>query len=102
MEDIWKKREKAKEEEYFRKLNEKALERIRARSKARLSPITGKPMETKNIMGVVVDYCPDSGGIWLDKGELEEIIKRIEQAKEKGEVSLAEDFLNLLFETENK
>ena len=25
--------------------------------------------------GVEIDYCPDCGGIWLDKGEIEAIQK---------------------------
>lgn len=28
-------------------------------------------------LGVEVDYCPNCRGIWLDRGELDKIIKRI-------------------------
>ena len=30
---------------------------------------------------ITIDYCPDCGGIWLDKGELDEINKEIESLK---------------------
>lgn len=30
--------------------------------------------------GIEVDYCPDCRGIWLDRGELDRLIERTEQA----------------------
>jgi hypothetical protein len=30
--------------------------------------------------GITIDYCPKSGGVWLDKGELEKLIE-LEQKK---------------------
>jgi len=30
-------------------------------------------------VGILIDVCPQCGGIWLDKGELEKIINRIKQ-----------------------
>lgn len=76
MNDSWDDRRKAKEDEYFAKENLKALERLKTRtgSEIRKSPITGEPMEQVTIMGVVVDRCPKSGGVWLDKGELEQLM----------------------------
>jgi Zn-finger nucleic acid-binding protein len=32
-------------------------------------------MKQKTLMGVTIDYCEDSKGIWLDAGELEQIIE---------------------------
>jgi len=29
--------------------------------------------------GVEIDYCPKCRGIWLDRGELDKIIERVEQ-----------------------
>lgn len=84
MNDSWDKLRRAKEDEYFDKENKNALKRIRADdSKPRLSPITGDPMEQVLIDGVTVDRCKTSGGIWLDAGELEEILK---QSQAKGGV----------------
>ena len=65
----------AHEEEYFQKKNTEALARIaEQKERERLSPVAKVPMVQETIMGVVVDRCPQSGGIWLDKGELEQIL----------------------------
>ena len=67
------------------KKNQEAVDRLKKKQqeeKPRLSPITGEPMEQVVLDGVVIDRCPTSGGIWLDAGELEELI---EAAKNKGE-----------------
>ena len=86
---------KAKEESYFDKKNKEALERLtkkKAEEKPRLSPISGKEMEQVVISGVVVDKCKDSGGIWLDAGELEQLI----EASEKDSNSMLSSFKELL------
>lgn len=77
MSDSFKQREKALEDKFFEDRNREALERLkqRADNTERLSPITGKPMVQKTLYGVVVDQCVDSKGIWLDAGELEQILK---------------------------
>jgi len=31
--------------------------------------------------GVEIDYCPQCRGVWLDRGELDKIIERSEQAQ---------------------
>lgn len=38
------------------------------------SPIDGAPMRQINRYGIEIDVCPTSGGIWLDKGELEKLM----------------------------
>ncbi|MEZ5814330.1 MAG: zf-TFIIB domain-containing protein [Alphaproteobacteria bacterium] len=38
------------------------------------SPIDGSPMRQIHRYGIELDVCPTSGGIWLDKGELEKIL----------------------------
>lgn len=43
------------------------------------SPIDGSPMREVERYGVKMDICPTSGGIWLDKGELEKIIMMIRE-----------------------
>jgi hypothetical protein len=88
MSNSWKDRKRALEEGYFDKQNKAALERISAKLqavKARVSPVTGKDMEQITVMGVVIDRCKDSGGIWLDGGELEQIIKAASQYSDPGE-----------------
>ena len=78
MTDSFEARRKAAEEAYFQQQEQLALARLKAKQeegKPRLSPISGKPMEQITIQGIVVDRCVDSGGIFLDAGELEEIVK---------------------------
>lgn len=100
MNDSWDEMRRAKEDMYFAEENKRALERLKERgdqNKKRLSPITGEPMEQVNYQGVIIDRCPTSGGIWLDKGELEELIKGAEkQGKEgsKGYLSSLFDFIS--------
>lgn len=38
------------------------------------SPIDGQPMRQIVRYGIEFDVCPATGGIWLDKGELEKLI----------------------------
>ncbi|MCB0324236.1 MAG: zf-TFIIB domain-containing protein [Bdellovibrionales bacterium] len=76
--DSWDNMRKAKEESYFEKRNREALERLRRKKEEeapRPSPITGKPMVQEVLSGVVIDRCPDSGGVWLDAGELEALLE---------------------------
>lgn len=63
---------------YLRWKIEEALKRARPSSK--LSPKTGNPMLELSLLGgrLIIDYCPQTQGIWLDKGELE----RLPSAKE--------------------
>ena len=79
MSDGWDDRKRAQEERYFEEQNRKALERLKSRKgeQSRISPVSGQPMEQRTYMGVVIDRCPVSGGIWLDAGELEQIIDAV-------------------------
>lgn len=43
------------------------------------SPIDGSPMREVERFGVKIDICQTSGGIWLDRGELEKIIMTIRE-----------------------
>lgn len=38
------------------------------------SPIDGSPMRQISRYGIEIDVCPTTGGIWLDKGELEKLM----------------------------
>jgi Zn-finger nucleic acid-binding protein len=76
MSDAWDDRRRGQEDGYFDSLNKQALARIAAKQgePARKSPVTGKPMESVTVMGVVLDRCVDSGGLWLDAGELDQLL----------------------------
>ncbi len=43
------------------------------------SPIDGSPMRQIHRYGIEIDVCPTSGGIWLDKGELEKILALLQE-----------------------
>lgn len=38
------------------------------------SPIDGAPMRQIVRNGIEIDVCPTTGGVWLDKGELEKLL----------------------------
>lgn len=44
-----------------------------------ISPIDGSPMKQINRYGIEIDVCPTTGGIWLDKGELEKLIALLKE-----------------------
>ncbi len=46
-----------------------------------VSPIDGKtPMQQIVRNGIEIDRCPVSGGVWLDKGELEKLLAAMQDA----------------------
>ena len=77
MSDSFDDRRRALEDSYFDALNKQALARVAARQglPARKSPVNGKPMNPVTVMGVVIDVCVDSGGVWLDAGELGQLLQ---------------------------
>lgn len=48
------------------------------------SPIDGAPMRKVERYGVELDVCTRSGGVWLDKGELEKIILLVREESDGG------------------
>jgi hypothetical protein len=66
---------KQKDLELLAELREKSAATRQAETQARKSPITGEPMIQKSFHGVTIDVCPTSGGVWLDAGELEMLMK---------------------------
>jgi Zn-finger nucleic acid-binding protein len=49
------------------------------------SPIDGSPMKQINRYGIEIDVCPTTGGVWLDKGELEKILAIVREVVEDEE-----------------
>lgn len=43
------------------------------------SPIDGSPMRQIHRYGIEIDVCPTSGGVWLDKGELEKLMHMLQE-----------------------
>lgn len=77
------------EDEYFAKLDAELLARTRARehqerdeaerrSHYMKCPKTGHDLVTISLHGVQVDTCQHCGGMWLDAGELDTLLKHEE------------------------
>jgi Zn-finger nucleic acid-binding protein len=47
------------------------------------SPIDGSPMRQIHRFGIELDVCASTGGVWLDKGELEKLITFIKDSAEE-------------------
>jgi Zn-finger nucleic acid-binding protein len=48
------------------------------------SPIGGAPMRQIFRHGIEFDVCPTTGGVWLDKGELEKLIALVKDETLQG------------------
>ena len=53
------------------------------------SPIDGAPMRTVRRYGIEIDVCPTTGGVWLDRGELEKLVALVKEDDGKWHVILA-------------
>ena len=76
--------ERAKEDIYFSQRDRELIEKLKAQlqkiedQKSKLHcPIGHGLLETWCFHGIVLDRCQSCGGIWLDNGELEAIIKKL-------------------------
>lgn len=80
-------RGKALEEEYFRRKEREAIEKLRAQmseeeqAKAAEAVALECPRCDGKLEGVInegveIDVCDTCGGVWLDAGELEQLSKR--------------------------
>ncbi|HEV2765716.1 MAG TPA: zf-TFIIB domain-containing protein [Pyrinomonadaceae bacterium] len=86
MSDIFDERRRGLEEEYFRRQNREALERLRAKRAAeggpereaqpRQCPLGHGTLSEMAYQDVIVDRCEVCRGIWLDAGELEHLTGR--------------------------
>ncbi len=89
MSEIWDDRRKALEDEYFRRKDQEALEKLRAEMAVEAARkergAAGAAMPCPRCDGtlteidfedVKVDRCSKCKGLWLDAGELEQLIKR--------------------------
>jgi uncharacterized protein len=83
-------RRRGLENEYFRKKDQEAIEKLRAQMKASAEakaagtssmqcPRCDGSLKESKFEEVMIDTCDKCGGVWLDSGELEQLTK-----KEKG------------------
>ena len=82
MSEVWDDRKKALEEEYFRKKEQEAIEKLRAQRAAAEAeaatvrcPKCGGALEEISYEEVQIDRCTKCNGVWLDAGELERLTK---------------------------
>ncbi|MBC7929630.1 MAG: zf-TFIIB domain-containing protein [Rubrivivax sp.] len=86
MSDSFDKRRKGLEEEYVRRMDREALDKLR-REMAEEATVKGQPAARQCPLGhgalaevrqdeVVIDRCDTCGGVWLDAGELELLTER--------------------------
>jgi len=72
------------EDEYFARQNQEQIREMRAkldaeRKKAERSAATNKcprcggDLKEQHIEDVKIDECPECGGVWLDRGELDQL-----------------------------
>ncbi len=54
-------------------------------------PICDIEMRITEREGVEIDYCPQCRGVWLDRGELEKILARVESQQSGGRDERNED-----------
>ena len=77
--------ERAQEDDYFRKLDQELIVRLREKSAAEIEqvirqytrmrcPKCGEPLQETPSPRVKIDACPGCGGIWLDKGAWEGLV----------------------------
>lgn len=87
MSDSFDERRRGLEEEYIRRKDREALDRLRARMaeearaagrEARQCPLGHGALTEVRHEDVVVDRCDKCGGVWLDAGELEQLTEREE------------------------
>lgn len=79
--------EKAREDQYFAERDRELLRKIKTADAAHPEqalkeaahmrcPKCGERLATKEHLEVTIDECPACQGMWLDKGELEQIARR--------------------------
>lgn len=76
--------EKAKEDIFFAERDRELLENLRTQLRKvktveapRTCPKCSGKLEGYTFEGFALDRCHECGGIWLDRGELEAIVKKI-------------------------
>jgi hypothetical protein len=87
MSDAMNNRKRTLEEEYFNRKNQEAIDRLREKIKVAAAaktsglssmrcPRCDGNLKESQVDQVAIDTCEKCGGIWLDSGELGELLKR--------------------------
>ena len=94
------------EDEYFAKLDADLMKERRARldeerrkqerhSHYNKCPKCGCDLAEREHSGVKIDECPECGGMWLDKGELE-MIEELDRRNPQGSVNFVQSLFKLV------
>ena len=84
-------RRKGLEEEYFHRKNKEAIEKLRAKMKvaeeakaagisSMACPRCDGSLKESTFEEITIDTCEKCGGVWLDSGELEQLIRKPESS----------------------
>ncbi len=76
--------ERAKEDIYFAERDRALIKKLKAqlqkveKTRSRINcPKCPGELETYTFQGFILDRCHSCGGIWMDKGELEGVIRKV-------------------------
>ena len=85
MSKIWNEREKSLEEEYFRRKEQELIEQMRAKraeaerqASAIQCPKCEGTLDELTFDEIQIDRCNKCNGVWLDAGELEQLVSNQE------------------------
>ena len=84
-------RRRALEEEYFRRRDQEAIEKLRAKLRAAAEakaagtssmkcPRCDSTLRESKFEEIMIDTCDKCGGVWLDSGELEQLTAQEKEA----------------------
>lgn len=78
--DALQKKKRGDEEKYFADLERERIANLREKQEAEARaqrmgacPRCGHTLLVREVKGISVDECPSGDGVWLDKGELEQL-----------------------------
>lgn len=75
MSNAWDDRKKALEEEYFRKQDQDAIEKLKKERLLGHCPKCGVELNTAVFHDLSLDQCPTCHGFWLTRDDLENLAK---------------------------
>jgi uncharacterized protein len=89
MGDAWDDRKRVKEDEFFQRQSREATAKLKETKNPRTDacPRDGEKLSVQTFRDVTIERCPKCGGIWLDSGEVDQIIRKVgsdAQVKQEG------------------
>ena len=84
MANKWDERKRAQEDEYFVKKERDVLAKLKAKQETETCymhcPKCGAPLKQRSFQKIEIDQCTGCNGIWLDAGELEQVVGKEESS----------------------